>query len=123
MGNPLRDSFMSFTIFLVCLYVYINISQHLRWRIGSSVSEIFRTELSITYRMNSFLSNLDLACSSCSMNISISSNNSRLTSSYSAIRARTRSISLLRFLFLSKAEKWSLRSFSSYAMTRSNSFY
>jgi hypothetical protein len=80
---------------------------------GSSVSEIFRTELSITSRMNSFRSNLDLACSSCSMKISISSSNSRFTSSYSEMRARTRSISLFRFLFLSRAAKCSLRSFSS----------
>lgn len=46
---------------------------------GSSVSEIFLTELSITSRINSFLSSLDRACSSWSMKISISSNSSRFT--------------------------------------------
>jgi hypothetical protein len=67
-------------------------------------------------------SSIDRACWSWSINISISSSNYLLTTSYSAIKAKILSIYKLRVLFFSRAAKCSFLSFSSSDITKSKSF-
>ena len=95
--------------------------QHFKCLIDSSDIVIFLMELSTISRITSWRSSIERACWSCSTKYSISSINSRFTCSYSAIRAKTLSISKLRFLFFSRDAKCSFLNFYSSAIKTSRS--